>query len=182
MLQQVRFEAHELRDGDKNRFFSRGVLKAVNFINTEIKETIMGLDVREQRTIDDLMKQLDGTKNKSRIGANSILAVSIACARVASLSQKTSLYSYIGGINNSLPTPLMNVVNGGCHANNGLDFQEFMIVPCGFSTFKDVLRVGCEVFNSLKNLLIKNNFSTSVGDEGGFAPDFKNNRNVYLIS
>ena len=169
------FEAHELRDGDKNRFFSRGVLKAVNFINTEIKETIMGLDVREQRTIDDLMRQLDGTKNKSRIGANSILAVSMACARVASLSQKTSLYSYIGGINNSLPTPLMNVVNGGCHANNGLDFQEFMIVPCGFSTFKDVLRVGCEVFNSLKNLLIKNNFSTSVGDEGGFAPDFKNN-------
>ena len=144
------FEAHELRDGDKNRFFSRGVLKAVNFINTEIKETIMGLDVREQRTIDDLMKQLDGTKKQSRIGANSILAVSIACARVASLSQKTSLYSYIGGINNSLPTPLMNVVNGGCHANNGLDFQEFMIVPCGFSTFKDVLRVGCEVFNSLK--------------------------------
>ena len=170
------FEAHELRDKDKKRFFSRGVLSSVNFINTEIRETIKGIDVREQKTIDNMLIELDGTANKSRLGANSILAVSIATARAAAKFHNVPLFSYIGGINNSLPTPMMNIVNGGCHANNNLDFQEFMIIPCGFETFKEALRAGCEVFYSLKKLLEKDNYSVSVGDEGGFAPDFKSNK------
>ena len=170
------FEAHELRDKDKKRFFSKGVLSSVNLINTEIRETIKGIDVREQKTIDNMLIELDGTANKSRLGANSILAVSIAVARAAAKYHNVPLYSYIGGINNSLPTPMMNIVNGGCHANNNLDFQEFMIIPCGFETFKEALRAGCEIFYSLKKLLTKGNFSVSVGDEGGFAPDFKSNK------
>ena len=170
------FEAHELRDKDKKRFFSKGVLSSVNLINTEIRETIKGIDVREQKTIDNMLIELDGTANKSRLGANSILAVSIATARAAAKFHNVPLFSYIGGINNSLPTPLMNIVNGGCHANNNLDFQEFMIIPCGFETFKEALRAGCEVFYSLKKLLEKDNYSVSVGDEGGFAPDFKSNK------
>ena len=178
------FEAHELRDKDKKRFFSRGVLSSVNFINTEIRETIKGIDVREQKTIDNMLIELDGTANKSRLGANSILAVSIAVARAAAKYHNVPLYSYIGGINNSLPTPMMNIVNGGCHANNNLDFQEFMIIPCGFETFKEALRAGCEIFYSLKKLLTKENFSVSVGDEGGFAPDFKSNKECldYIMS
>ncbi len=178
------FEAHELRDKDKKRFFSRGVLNSVNFINTEIRETILGIDVREQKTIDNILIELDGTKNKSRLGANSILAVSMATARAAAKFHNVPLFSYIGGINNSLPTPMMNIVNGGCHANNNLDFQEFMIIPCGFETFKEALRAGCEIFNSLKKLLTKNNFSISVGDEGGFAPDFNSNKEClnYIIN
>ena len=170
------FEAHELRDKDKKRFFSKGVLSSVNLINTEIRETIKGIDVREQKTIDNMLIELDGTANKSRLGANSILAVSIAVARAAAKYHNVPLYSYIGGINNSLPTPMMNIVNGGCHANNNLDFQEFMIIPCGFETFKEALRAGCEIFYSLKKLLTKGNYSVSVGDEGGFAPDFKSNK------
>ena len=178
------FEAHELRDKDKERFFSKGVLKSVNFINTEIRETIKGIDVREQKTIDNILIELDGTKNKSRLGANSILAVSLANARAAAKFHNVPLFSYIGGINNSLPTPMMNIVNGGCHANNSLDFQEFMIVPCGFETFKEALRAGCEIFDSLKKLLTKDNYSISVGDEGGFAPDFKSNNECldYIIN
>ena len=178
------FEAHELRDKDKKRFFSKGVLSSVNFINTEIRETIKGIDVREQKTIDNMLIELDGTANKSRLGANSILAVSIAVARAAAKYHNVPLYSYIGGINNSLPTPMMNIVNGGCHANNNLDFQEFMIIPCGFETFKEALRAGCEIFYSLKKLLTKENFSVSVGDEGGFAPDFKSNKECldYIMS
>ncbi len=178
------FEAHELRDNDKKRFFSRGVLNSVNFINTEIRETIKGIDVREQKTIDNILIELDGTKNKSRLGANSILAVSMATARAAAKFHNVPLFSYIGGMNNSLPTPMMNIVNGGCHANNKLDFQEFMIIPSGFETFKEALRAGCEVFNSLKKLLSKDNYSVSVGDEGGFAPDFKSNKECldYIIN
>ena len=178
------FEAHELRDKDKKRFFSKGVLSSVNFINTEIRETIKGIDVREQKTIDNMLIELDGTANKSRLGANSILAVSIAVARAAAKYQNVPLYSYIGGINNSLPTPMMNIVNGGCHANNNLDFQEFMIIPCGFETFREALRAGCEIFYSLKKLLTKDNYSVSVGDEGGFAPDFKSNKECldYIMS
>jgi len=178
------FEAHELRDKDKKRFFSKGVLNSVNFINTEIRETIKGIDVREQKTIDNILIELDGTKNKSRLGANSMLAVSLANARAAAKFLDVPLFSYIGGINNSLPTPMMNIVNGGCHANNNLDFQEFMIIPCGFETFKESLRAGCEIFNSLKNLLTKDNYSISVGDEGGFAPDFKSNQECldYIIN
>ena len=178
------FEAHELRDKDKKRFFSKGVLNSVNFINTEIRETIKGIDVREQKTIDNILIELDGTKNKSRLGANSMLAVSLATARAAAKFLNVPLFSYIGGINNSLPTPMMNIVNGGCHANNNLDFQEFMIIPCGFETFKEALRAGCEIFNSLKKLLTKANHSISVGDEGGFAPDFKSNQECldYIIN
>ena len=178
------FEAHELRDKDKKRFFSKGVLSSVNFINTEIRETIKGIDVREQKTIDNMLIELDGTANKSRLGANSILAVSIAVARAAAKFHNVPLFSYIGGINNSLPTPMMNIVNGGCHANNNLDFQEFMIIPCGFETFREALRAGCEVFYSLKKLLEKDNYSVSVGDEGGFAPDFKSNKECldYIMS
>ena len=178
------FEAHELRDKDKKRFFSKGVLSSVNLINTEIRETIKGIDVREQKTIDNMLIELDGTANKSRLGANSILAVSIAVARAAAKYQNVPLYSYIGGINNSLPTPMMNIVNGGCHANNNLDFQEFMIIPCGFETFREALRAGCEIFYSLKKLLTKDNYSVSVGDEGGFAPDFKSNKECldYIMS
>ena len=178
------FEAHELRDKDKKRFFSKGVLNSINFINSEIRETIMGIDVREQKTIDNILIELDGTKNKSRLGANSMLAVSLATARAAAKFLNVPLFSYIGGINNSLPTPMMNIVNGGCHANNKLDFQEFMIIPCGFETFKEALRAGCEIFHSLKKLLIKDNYSISVGDEGGFAPDFKSNQECldYIIN
>ena len=178
------FEAHELRDKDKKRFFSKGVLSSVNLINTEIRETIKGIDVREQKTIDNMLIELDGTANKSRLGANSILAVSIAVARAAAKYHNVPLYSYIGGINNSLPTPMMNIVNGGCHANNNLDFQEFMIIPCGFEKFREALRAGCEIFYSLKKLLTKDNYSVSVGDEGGFAPDFKSNKECldYIMS
>ncbi|MBC33556.1 MAG: phosphopyruvate hydratase [Rickettsiales bacterium] len=164
-------EAHELRDNNKKRFFSKGVLNAVNFVNTEIKQTIMGLDVSDQKNIDTLLIDLDGTENKSRIGANSILAVSLACARASANSTKVPLYKYLGGLRNSLPTPMMNVINGGCHSNNKLDFQEFMIVPLGFNNFKESLRAGCEIFNSIKLNLKKKNLSIGVGDEGGFSPD-----------
>ena len=169
------FEAHELRDKDKSRFFSKGVKKAVNNINTEIRETLLGFNPTNQRDIDQTLIKLDGTKNKSRLGANAILATSLACARVSSMSLNIPLYKYIGGIQNSLPTPMMNIINGGCHANNNLDFQEFMIIPLGFDSFKESLRAGCEVFHFLKKLLLKKGFSTSVGDEGGFAPDIRSN-------
>ncbi len=170
------FEAYELRDKDKKRFLSNGVLKSVFNVNTEIKETLSGFDVTNQRVIDQLMIDLDGTKNKSRLGANSILAVSLACTKAAAKFLKLPLYTYIGGLSNSLPTPMMNVVNGGCHSNNNLDFQEFMIVPMGFNKFSESLRAGCEIFHYLKELLIKNNYSISVGDEGGFAPDLSSNK------
>ena len=170
------FEAHELRDNDKKRFFMKGVTKAVNFINSEINETIQGFDVTKQKKIDRTLIELDGTSNKSRLGANSILAVSLACSKAAAKFLKIPLFNYIGGISLSLPTPLMNIVNGGCHSNNKLDFQEFMIVPMGFRSFKESLRAGCEVFNYLKDLLNKHNFSISVGDEGGFAPNFNSNQ------
>ena len=170
------YEAHELRDEDKNRFFGKGVTKAVDLINSEINETIQGMKITDQSLIDKTLINLDGTHNKSRLGANSILAVSLACAKAAAKFLNLPLFSYIGGISTSLPTPLMNIVNGGCHSNNKLDFQEFMIIPLGFSSFKDALRAGCEVFYCLKNLLNKNSFSISVGDEGGFAPDFSSNK------
>ncbi len=170
------FEAYELRDGDKNRFFSKGVQNAISLINSEIKETILGLDVMDQKEIDNILIELDGTKNKKRLGANSILAVSLACAKAASKFLNTPLYKYIGGIQNTIPTPMMNIINGGCHANNSLDFQEFMIIPAHFKSFKESLRAGCEVFYYLKQLLTSKNLSTSVGDEGGFAPDISSNR------
>ena len=146
------YEAHELRDNDSKRFFKKGVLKAVKNVNTEIKETILGFDVKNQKEIDSLLINLDGTKNKSRLGANAILAVSLACAKLAAKLLKTPLYKYLGGIHNYLPTPMMNIINGGCHSNNNLDFQEFMIVPLGLKNFKNSLRAGCEIFNSLHGL------------------------------
>ena len=170
------FEAYELRDGDKNRFFSKGVQNAISLLNSEIKETILGLDVMHQTEIDNILIELDGTKNKKRLGANSILAVSLACAKAASTFLNRPLYKYIGGIQNTIPTPMMNIINGGCHSNNALDFQEFMIIPAHFKSFKESLRAGCEVFYYLKQLLISKNLSTSVGDEGGFAPDISSNR------
>ena len=170
------FEAHELRDGDKKRFFSKGVKKAVKLINTEIQETILGFDVTKQKEIDSNLIELDGSNNKKRLGANSILAVSLACAKASSNFLNIPLYKYIGGINNSLPTPMMNIVNGGCHSNNNLDFQEFMIIPAKFSSFKESLRAGCEIFQSLKRILLNKNYSTSVGDEGGFAPNISSNK------
>ena len=170
------YEAYELRDEDKNRFFGKGVTKAVDLINSEINETIQGMKITDQSLIDKTLVNLDGTHNKSRLGANSILAVSLACAKTAAKFLNLPLFSYIGGISTSLPTPLMNIIIGGCHSNNKLDFQEFMIIPLGFSSFKDALRAGCEVFHCLKNLLNKNSFSISVGDEGGFAPDFSSNK------
>jgi len=169
------YEAFELRDDDDKKFFSKGVQNAVNNVNTEIRETILGFDPTNQKEIDNTLIELDGTKNKSRLGANAILATSLACARVSAKYQNLPLYKYIGGIQNYLPTPMMNIVNGGCHANNQLDFQEFMIIPLGFKTFKDSLRCGCEVFHELKGILSTKSFSTSVGDEGGFAPDIKSN-------
>ncbi len=169
------YEAFELRDNDDKRFFSKGVQNAVNNVNTEIREAILGFDSTNQKEIDNALIELDGTKNKSRLGANAILATSLACARVSAKFQKLPLYKYIGGIQNYLPTPMMNIVNGGCHANNRLDFQEFMIIPLGLKTFKDSLRCGCEVFYELKRILSSKSFSTSVGDEGGFAPDLKSN-------
>ncbi|PPR40583.1 MAG: Enolase [Alphaproteobacteria bacterium MarineAlpha8_Bin1] len=170
------FESHELRDNDKSRFFSKGVSQAVNSINVEIKQTILGYDASDQKNIDQTLIELDGTKNKSRLGANSILAVSLACARASANFFKIPLYRYLGGVSNVLPTPMMNIINGGCHSNNKLNFQEFMIIPMGFDSFKESLRAGCEIFHNLKNILLKKNYSISVGDEGGFSPEISSNR------
>ena len=169
-------EAIELRDGDPQRFFGKGVLKAVEHVNTEICEAILGLDVSEQADIDRLLVELDGTENKARLGANAILAVSVACARAAAEESGLSLYRYLGGsAPRRMPVPQMNVVNGGAHANNSLDVQEFMIIPAGLPTFRDALRCGAEIFHTLKKMLGKEGMSTTVGDEGGFAPNLPNN-------
>ncbi len=164
-------EAIELRDGDKSRYLGKGVLKAVEHINTEISEAIMGLDASEQAYIDRTLIDLDGTDNKSRLGANAMLAVSMAVAKAAAEESGLPLYRYFGGSGAmSLPVPMMNVINGGAHANNNLDLQEFMILPVGAPTFREALRYGAEVFHSLKKLLNDRGMSTAVGDEGGFAP------------
>ncbi|HET7731843.1 MAG TPA: phosphopyruvate hydratase [Usitatibacter sp.] len=169
-------EAIELRDGDKQRFFGKGVLKAVEHVNTEITEAILGLDVSEQSHIDSVLIDLDGTENKSRLGANAILAVSVACARAAAEESGLSLYRYFGGSGpRRMPVPMMNVINGGAHANNPLDMQEFMILPVGQQSFRDALRCGSEIFHTLKKMLDKAGMSTSVGDEGGFAPNLPSN-------
>ncbi len=163
-------EAHELRDGDK-KFMGKGVLKAVNKIHESISPALCGLSALDQKSIDQLMIEIDGTKNKSNLGANSILAVSLATAHSAANALEIPLYRYLGNpLSTLLPVPLMNVINGGAHAPNSLDFQEFMIVPHGANTFGDSLRMGTEIFHSLKNLLEKKGLSTAVGDEGGFAP------------
>ena len=169
-------EAIELRDGDAQRFFGKGVLKAVEHVNTEITEAILGLDVAEQSHIDRVLVDLDGTENKSRLGANAILAVSVACAKAAAEESGLSLYRYFGGSGpRRMPVPMMNVINGGAHANNSLDMQEFMILPVGQPSFRDALRCGAEIFHTLKKMLDKEGMSTTVGDEGGFAPNLPNN-------
>ena len=168
-------EAIELRDGDTNRFLGKGVLKAVEHINTEIAEAILGLDAMEQAYIDKTLIELDGTDNKARLGANAVLAVSMAVARAAADDAGQPLYRYFGGAHAHLmPVPMMNVINGGAHANNTLDLQEFMILPIGAPTFRESVRWGAEVFHSLKKLIAGSNMSTAVGDEGGFAPNVAN--------
>ena len=168
-------EAIELRDGDKSRYLGKGVLKAVEFINTEISEAVLGLDASEQAFLDRTLIELDGTDNKARLGANAMLAVSMAVARAAAEEAGLPLYRYLGGMNGTqLPVPMMNVINGGAHANNSLDLQEFMIVPVGAPSFREALRWGAEVFHALKTILHDKGISTAVGDEGGFAPSVEN--------
>mgnify|MGYP001007082362 FL=1 len=165
-------EAIELRDGDASRFLGKGVQQAVENVNTEISEAIVGLDAQEQAFIDQTMIDLDGTDNKSRLGANAILAVSMAVAKAAAEESGLPLYRYFGGMSPmQTPVPMMNIINGGEHANNSLDIQEFMIMPVGASSFREALRCGAEVFHALKKLLDKKGHSTAVGDEGGFAPN-----------
>jgi enolase len=165
-------EAIELRDGDTSRYLGKGVIQAVENINTEISEAIIGLDAQEQAFIDQTMIDLDGTDNKSRLGANAILAVSMAVAKAAAEESGLPLYRYFGGMSPmQMPVPMMNIINGGEHANNSLDIQEFMVMPVGATTFREALRCGAEIFHALKKLLDKKGHSTAVGDEGGFAPN-----------
>jgi enolase len=169
-------EAVELRDGDASRYFGKGVLKAVEHINTELCEAIIGLDASEQAFIDRTMIELDGTENKSRLGANAVLAVSCAVAKAAAEEASLPLYRYLGGTGGmQLPVPQMNVINGGAHANNSVDMQEFMIVPIGAPTFREAVRYGAQVFHTLKKLIGKKGMPTTVGDEGGFAPNLPSN-------
>ena len=168
-------EAIELRDGDKSRYLGKGVLKAVEFINTEISESVLGLDASEQAFLDRTLIELDGTDNKARLGANAMLAVSMAVARAAAEEAGLPLYRYLGGMNGTqLPVPMMNVINGGAHANNSLDLQEFMIVPVGAPSFREALRWGAEVFHALKTILHDKGTSPPVGHEGGFPPGVEN--------
>ncbi|MCE1161364.1 MAG: phosphopyruvate hydratase [Thiomonas sp.] len=168
-------EAMELRDGDKSRFGGKGVLRAVEHINTEITEAVMGLDATEQTFLDQTLIDLDGTHNKSRLGANAILAVSMAVAKAAAEEAGMPIYQYLGGFAaRELPVPMMNVINGGAHANNSLDMQEFMIMPVGAPSFHEALRYGAEVFHALKGILHDRGLPTTVGDEGGFAPNVAN--------
>ena len=168
-------EAIELRDGDKSRYGGKGVLRAVEHINTEISEAVLGLDASEQAFLDKTLIDLDGTDNKGRLGANAMLAVSMAVARAAAEEAGLPLYRYFGGMGGcQLPVPMMNVINGGAHANNGLDVQEFMIIPVGADSFREALRWGAEVFHALKKIINDKGMSTAVGDEGGFAPRVEN--------
>ncbi|MEO8006112.1 MAG: phosphopyruvate hydratase [Betaproteobacteria bacterium] len=169
-------EAIELRDGDKSRYGGKGVLKAIEHINTEICESIVGLDAVEQSFIDQTLIDLDGTENKSRLGANALLAVSLAVAKAAADESGLPLYRYLGGAGRmQLPVPMMNVINGGEHANNSLDLQEFMIIPVGAESFREAMRCGAEIFQTLKKLIDKKGMPTTVGDEGGFAPNLASN-------
>ena len=169
-------EAVELRDGDQTQYFGKGVLKAVENVNGEIADAVAGFDAADQRGLDAKMIELDGTPNKGRLGANAILAVSMAAARAAANSFDLPLYRYLGGAAaNVLPTPMMNILNGGAHADNNVDFQEFMVMPVGAPSFSEALRWGVEVFHTLKGVLKKRGYNTAVGDEGGFAPSVKSN-------
>jgi enolase len=169
-------EAVELRDGDKEHYLGKGVLQAVENVESILAPELAGMDAANQRLIDATMIAIDGTENKSRLGANAILAVSMACARASALALKLPLYRYLGGVNACLlPTPMMNILNGGSHADSNVDFQEFMVMPVGAETFSDALRWGTEVFHTLKGVLKKKGYNTAVGDEGGFAPSLKSN-------
>ena len=168
-------EAVELRDGNNEIYLGKGVLAAVENINSEIQTALIGHDIYDQSSIDQIMIDLDGTENKSRLGANAILAVSLACIKAASASKKIDLFRYLSDGPYSFPVPMMNIINGGEHANNNIDIQEFMILPVNFERFSDALRAGVEIFHSLKDVLDKKGMSTAVGDEGGFAPNLKNN-------
>ena len=170
------FEAVELRDGDKNRYMGKGVQNAVDNVNEIIAPELMGMDSSNQIVIDQIMIELDGTKNKGKLGANAILGVSMACARAAADSFGLPLYQYLGGVNaRTLPVPMMNILNGGQHADNNVDIQEFMVMPVGADSFKEALRMGAEIFHNLKKVLQSKGLNTSVGDEGGFAPNLTSN-------
>ena len=176
------YEACELRDGDKGRYLGKGVETAVKHVNTEIAEALIGMNVLDQAEIDQLLIDLDGTPNKSRLGANAILGVSLACAKAAAESLGTSLYSYIGGVNaKTLPLPMMNILNGGAHASNNVDIQEFMIMPVGAESWKEALRMCTEVFHALKKVITAQGGSTAVGDEGGFAPNLKKDEDALKL-
>lgn len=169
-------EAWELRDGDKSQYMGKGVMTAVNNVNNILNEELRGMYVSDQREIDYKMIELDGTENKSKLGANAILGVSLACAKAAAMETNQQLFNYLGGCNAyTLPVPMMNILNGGSHADNSIDFQEYMIMPVGAPTFREALRMGAEVFHNLKSVLKKRGLSTNVGDEGGFAPNLKSN-------
>ncbi len=171
-----KYEAVELRDKNKKVYMGKGVLKAVANVNVKIADALIGEDVFEQRYLDQMMLDMDGTKNKSKLGANAILGVSLAVAKAAAMESHQSLYRYIGGVNaHVMPVPMMNILNGGSHADNNIDFQEFMILPVGADRFKDGLRMGVEIFHTLKSVLKDKGYSTNVGDEGGFAPNMKSN-------
>ena len=175
-------EAVELRDGDKSKYLGKGVLKAVNNVNSVIAPALEGHSVLDQRGIDNAMLVLDGTENKGKLGANAILGVSLAAAHAGAAVTKQPLFRYVGGVNaNTLPIPMMNILNGGSHADNSIDFQEFMIMPVGASRFSEALRMGSEVFHHLKDVLKKQGYSTNVGDEGGFAPNLKSNEEAVTV-
>ncbi|MBR1850581.1 MAG: phosphopyruvate hydratase [Bacteroidales bacterium] len=174
-------EACELRDGDKSQYLGKGVLQAVNNVNTVLNEELQGMFVTEQKSIDQKMIELDGTPNKSRLGANAILGVSLACAKAAAQETNQELYRYLGGVGgHTLPIPMMNILNGGSHADNSIDFQEFMIMPVGAPTFTEALRMGAEVFHNLRAVLKSKGMSTNVGDEGGFAPNLGSNEEALM--
>ena len=174
-------EACELRDGDKSQYLGKGVLQAVQNVNNVLNEELRGMFVNEQRAIDQKMIELDGTENKSRLGANAILGVSLACAKAAAMESNQELFHYLGGVNAyTLPVPMMNILNGGSHADNSIDFQEFMIMPVGAPSFTEALRMGAEVFHNLRSVLKSKGMSTNVGDEGGFAPNLGSNEEAIM--
>lgn len=172
-------EALELRDGDKSRFMGKGVLRAVENVNTVIRDRVVGMEVEDQRAIDNAMIELDGTETKSKLGANAILGVSMACLKAAAMNAGKPLYAYVGN-GTTLPVPMMNIINGGAHADNSLDFQEYMIIPQA-DTIHERVRIGSEVFHNLKNVLKEHEYATGVGDEGGFAPDLKSNKEGFAL-
>jgi enolase len=175
-------EAVELRDGDKNRYNGKGVLKAVENVNEKIADELIDFDATEQVAIDDLLIELDGTENKGNLGANAMLGVSLACAKASAEALGLPLYRYIGGVNaRTLPVPMMNILNGGKHADNNVDFQEFMAMPIGAPSFKEALRMGVETFHALKSVLAKKGHNTAVGDEGGFAPNLRSNEEAIEV-